>query len=91
VPGLRRCERRAPRHHRSDQGVEGEILLFRRALQQLRTSLVIPMHFFGGASLQRFLANLKGGFQIEVQKEPTTVVSVATLPKRPTVRVLPGY
>ncbi len=60
-------------------------------VKQLRTSLVIPMHFFGGASLQRFLASLKGSFQIEVQKEPTTVVSLATLPKRPTVRVLPGY
>ena len=60
-------------------------------VKQLRTSLVIPMHFFGGASLQRFLANLKGSFQIEVQKDPTTVVSVSTLPSRPTVRVLPGY
>ena len=60
-------------------------------VKQLRTSLVIPMHYFAGSSLQRFIATLKGEFRIEVEKEPVTVVSLATLPSRPTVRVLPGY
>jgi hypothetical protein len=49
------------------------------------------MHYFAGSSLQRFIAGLRDGFQIEVLKEPATVVSVTTLPARPTVRVLPGY
>jgi len=39
----------------------------------------------------RFVNGLKDEFQIEIQKEPTTTVSLATLPRRPTVRVLPGY
>ena len=39
----------------------------------------------------RRIATLKGEFRIEVEKEPVTVVSLATLPSRPTVRVLPGY
>lgn len=60
-------------------------------VKQLRTSLVIPMHYFAGSSLQRFIATLKGEFRIEVEKEPVTVVSLATLPRRPTIRVLPGY
>jgi L-ascorbate metabolism protein UlaG (beta-lactamase superfamily) len=60
-------------------------------VRQLRTRLVIPMHYFAGSSLQRFIAGLRDGFQIEVLKEPATVVSVTTLPARPTVRVLPGY
>jgi hypothetical protein len=60
-------------------------------VRQLRTRLVIPMHYFAGSSLQRFIAGLRDGFQIEVMKEPVTVVSVTTLPQRPTVRVLPGY
>jgi L-ascorbate metabolism protein UlaG (beta-lactamase superfamily) len=60
-------------------------------VRKLRTSLVIPMHFFGGMSLQRFIDGLKDSFQIEIQKEPVTVVSLQTLPRRPTVRVLPGY
>jgi len=60
-------------------------------VKELRTSIVIPMHYFAGSSLQRFIATLQGQFRVEVMKEPTTVVSVATLPSRPTVRVLPGY
>jgi L-ascorbate metabolism protein UlaG (beta-lactamase superfamily) len=60
-------------------------------VKKLRTSLVIPMHYFGGASLQRFIAGLEGAFRVEVMKESTTVVSLTTLPKRPTLRVLPGY
>jgi L-ascorbate metabolism protein UlaG (beta-lactamase superfamily) len=60
-------------------------------VKQLRTSLVIPMHYFAGSSLQRFVAGLKSEFRIEVEQEPVTVVSLATLPNRPTVRVLPGY
>jgi L-ascorbate metabolism protein UlaG (beta-lactamase superfamily) len=60
-------------------------------VRQLRTRLVIPMHYFSGSSLQRFIAGLREGFQIEVLKEPVTAVSVTTLPARPTVRVLPGY
>jgi len=60
-------------------------------VKKLRTSLVIPMHYFGGASLRRFIAGLQGALQVEVLKEPTTVVSLSTLPKRPTLRVLPGY
>ena len=60
-------------------------------VKQLRTSLVIPMHYFAGASLQRFIATLRGEFRIEVEQEPVTVVSLNTLPSRPTVRILPGY
>jgi hypothetical protein len=60
-------------------------------VKQLRTSLVIPMHYFAGSSLQRFIATLRGEFRIEVEQEPVTVVSLSTLPRRPTVRVLPGY
>lgn len=60
-------------------------------VKQLRTSLVIPMHYFAGSSLQRFIASLKGEFRIEVEQEPVTVVSASTLPSRPTIRVLPGY
>jgi L-ascorbate metabolism protein UlaG (beta-lactamase superfamily) len=60
-------------------------------VKKLRTSLVIPMHYFGGDSLRRFIAGLEGAFQVEVLKEPTTVVSLTTLPRRPTLRVLPGY
>lgn len=60
-------------------------------VKKLRTSLVIPMHYFGGDSLQRFIAGLGGALKVEIQKDPTTVVSLTTLPRQPTLRVLPGY
>jgi L-ascorbate metabolism protein UlaG (beta-lactamase superfamily) len=60
-------------------------------LKDLRASLVIPMHFFGGSSLDLFVAGMATDFAVRVNEEPVTVVSLATLPRRPTVLVLPGY
>lgn len=60
-------------------------------LKELKASLVIPMHYFGGVSLDIFLEGMRKAFTIKIQKEPTTVVSLSTLPRKPTVLVLPGY
>lgn len=60
-------------------------------LKELRASLVIPMHYFGGASLDRFVAGMSGDFAIRVNDSPVTTVSLRSLPRRPTVLVLPGY
>lgn len=57
-------------------------------LKDLRASLVIPMHFFGGASLGAFLEGMRDSFAIRVENEPTIEVSLKTLPRRPTVLVL---
>lgn len=62
-----------------------------RVLHDLRASLVIPMHFFGGASLDVFLAGMRDDFEIQVARTATVEVSLASLPERPTVLVLPGY
>jgi L-ascorbate metabolism protein UlaG (beta-lactamase superfamily) len=60
-------------------------------LKELRASLVIPMHFFGGESLNLFVAGMSTDFAVRINEDPTAVVSLATLPRRPTVLVLPGY
>ena len=60
-------------------------------LKELRASLVIPMHYFAGNSLDEFLAGMSKEFAIRRQKERSTLVSLKTLPKRPTVLVLPVY
>jgi hypothetical protein len=50
------------------------------------------MHFFGGESLQLFLAGTRESFEIEIARSNTLEVSLKTLPRRPTVRVLtPRY
>lgn len=59
-------------------------------LQDLRASLVIPMHYFGGDSLKIFLAGMVDFFAIQILHDTTTEVSLRSLPEQPTVRVLAG-
>ena len=56
--------------------------------QQLRSSIVIPMHFFSSFSLQRFLTGMEGAFAPELPGTRDTVVSLRSLPQSPVVRVL---
>jgi L-ascorbate metabolism protein UlaG (beta-lactamase superfamily) len=60
-------------------------------LKDLRASLVIPMHFFGSRSLASFLAGMSDEFQIRRAQERTIRVSLASLPRQPTVLVPYGY
>ena len=60
-------------------------------LQQINAPLVIPMHFFGTATLQLFVSRLGEHFSVETSPIPVVTLSRATLPVRPTVLVLPGY
>ena len=60
-------------------------------LKDLRASLVIPMHFFGSRSLAGFLAGMSDEFQIRRAQERTIHVSLASLPRQPTVLVPYGY
>ncbi|GAB4225136.1 MAG: MBL fold metallo-hydrolase [Kiloniellaceae bacterium] len=59
-------------------------------LKDLRASLVIPMHFFGSASLNVFLAGMAEEFDIRVASGSTVEVSLRSLPQQPTVLVLGG-
>jgi L-ascorbate metabolism protein UlaG (beta-lactamase superfamily) len=60
-------------------------------LQVLKARLILPMHYFGGPTLQRFLIRLGEGFEVEINPGPEITVSAATLPQSPRVLVLPGY
>ena len=59
-------------------------------LKDLRASLVIPMHYFGTASLGVFLAGMSEEFAIRVERATTIDVALETLPQQPTVLVLGG-
>jgi L-ascorbate metabolism protein UlaG (beta-lactamase superfamily) len=61
-----------------------------KVIKQLRARLVIPMHFFGPATLARFLSGLGEAFTIETNPTSQVVVSSDDLPARPKVLVLPG-
>jgi hypothetical protein len=51
---------------------------------------MIPMHFFGQTTLDRFLAKAGTFWAVERRDEPVLTVSRAGLPRQPTVIVLPG-
>lgn len=61
-----------------------------QVVKRLRSSIVLPMHWFGRGSLDAFLAGMADEFDI-VRTMPSSSleVSLRTLPSRPTVMVLP--
>jgi L-ascorbate metabolism protein UlaG (beta-lactamase superfamily) len=75
--------------------VDGSVTLdldgMAEVLQALKAPLIIPMHYFGTVSLQRFLDALRGkSYDVETSERSSIVVSKATLPAKPKVLVLPG-
>jgi L-ascorbate metabolism protein UlaG (beta-lactamase superfamily) len=62
-----------------------------QVVKELRASIVIPMHYFGPTTLSNFISNARGSLKIDVKEEPTITVSRKTLPREPTLIVLPGY
>ncbi|GAA6190254.1 hypothetical protein NBRC116597_01730 [Phaeobacter sp. NW0010-22] len=61
-------------------------------LRRLKSSLVIPMHWFGDFTLEVFLSGVSDVFEVQRSSESSVEVSLANLPDRPTVLVLqPKY
>jgi len=63
-----------------------------QVLNRLKSSIVIPMHWFGDYTLNAFLVGIAEDFDVRRDGISTLEVSLATLPDRPTVIVLePRY
>ncbi|MGA2126935.1 MAG: MBL fold metallo-hydrolase [Xanthobacteraceae bacterium] len=60
-------------------------------LQALKAPLMIPMHYFGLATLERFLERVRQQWDVRYGDTPSIVLSKATLPPHPQVLVLPGH
>ncbi|MBC7154012.1 MAG: MBL fold metallo-hydrolase [Rhodobacteraceae bacterium] len=74
-----------------DGGYTMDLASMRRVVARLRSSVVLPMHWFSGASLTRFLDEMGGEFAIDQRAESDITLSLHTLPPRPTIIVLqPG-
>ena len=56
----------------------------------LRSRLILPMHYFGGSSLQSFLNEMQGEFVVKLHDSSDIIVSQETLPNVPTMLVLPA-
>lgn len=59
-------------------------------LKAINAPLMLPMHYFGSATLERFLAKTRMSYEVVVSDRSATTLSRATLPKTPTILVLPG-
>jgi L-ascorbate metabolism protein UlaG (beta-lactamase superfamily) len=71
-----------------DGGLTLDLPTMTRVLQRLRSSVVIPMHWFGQSSLERFLDGMAADFAVERRDGNWLEVSLDSLPSRPTVVVL---
>ena len=56
--------------------------------KRLKSSIVLPMHYFGQSSLQRFLAGMSEEFRVREHAAEILTVSVESLPSEPTVLML---
>ena len=71
-----------------DGGLTVDIPTMTRIVGRLRSSVVLPMHWFSQNSLDRFLAAVSGDFAIDRRSDSSMELSLRTLPSRPTVVVL---
>jgi L-ascorbate metabolism protein UlaG (beta-lactamase superfamily) len=62
-----------------------------KIMQTIGAPLAIPMHFFGPSTLARFIDIASKDYKIVMSESAHVVLSRATLPKEPTLLVLPGH
>ncbi len=71
-----------------DGGMTVDIPTMIRIVRRLKSSVVLPMHWWSGGSIDRFLTGVSDDFQIERPGTNSMELSLRTLPSRPTVVVL---
>ncbi|WP_223421769.1 MBL fold metallo-hydrolase [Tateyamaria pelophila] len=71
-----------------DGGTSLDLPTMMRIVGRLRSSIVIPMHWFGDFTLDVFLTGMQDEFQIVDVGGPALDVSLDRLPGRPTIMVL---
>ncbi len=75
-----------------DGGFTMDVAAMMRVVKRLRSSVVIPMHWFGGSTLESFLTGMADEFAVVRTDGSDIELSLRTLPDRPTVMVLrPAY
>lgn len=71
-----------------DGGMTVDLPTMMRIIDRLRSSIVIPMHWFGEFTLNAFLDGMRDTFQVVEVGGPALDVSLDRLPSRPTIMVL---
>lgn len=71
-----------------DGGSTVDLPTMMRIIDRLRSSIVIPMHWFGDFTLNAFLDGMRDTFQVVEVGGPALDVSLDRLPSRPSIMVL---
>lgn len=71
-----------------DGGYTLDLATMTRVLKRLRSSVVIPMHWFSLSALDDFLAGMADEFSVVEVGGPALEMSLDRLPSRPTIMVL---
>lgn len=71
-----------------DGGLTVDLPTMIRIVSRLRSSVVLPMHWFSISSLERFIDGVSSEFAIQRENGSTIELSLRDLPSRPTVVVL---
>lgn len=71
-----------------DGGMTVDLPTMMRIVSRLRSSIVIPMHWFGEFTLNAFLTGMADEFQVVEVGGPALDVSLDRLPSQPTIMVL---
>ncbi|MGQ0567387.1 MAG: MBL fold metallo-hydrolase [Gemmobacter sp.] len=71
-----------------DGGYTLDLASMAGVVRRLRSSVVIPMHWFSGASLEVFLSDMADQFEVVRLDQPDIEMSLDRLPGRPTIMVL---
>jgi hypothetical protein len=71
-----------------DGGMTMNVADMAQVVRRLRSSVVLPMHWFSGASLEVFLADMAAEFDVVRLDQPDIELSRDSLPSRPTIMVL---
>lgn len=60
-----------------------------QVIDQIKPQLVIPIHYFGPTQLENFLTRMNNRYPVVRSEDPHVVLSRATLPKQPSILILP--
>lgn len=71
-----------------DGGMTVDLPTMMRIIKRFKSSIVIPMHWFGELTLDAFIEGMRDEFAVVELDGPSLDVSLARLPSRPTIMVL---
>ena len=71
-----------------DGGMTLDTVSMTKVVERIKSSVILPMHWFSGASLTWFLNQISPAFEVDVRDSSEIEVSLRDLPSRPTIIVL---